>query len=55
MLDFTNCKKLVNSYEGADIKLKVELDGDIYMLKFGQKLEPNDKTVTSQLCQHSRI
>lgn len=43
MLDFTNCKKLVNSYEGADIKLKVELDGDIYMLKFGQKLEPNDK------------
>lgn len=31
MLDFTNCKKLVNSYEGADIKLKVELDGDIYV------------------------
>lgn len=27
MLDFTNCKKLVNSYEGADIKLKVELMG----------------------------
>lgn len=42
-IDFTGCKQLVNSYEGADLKRKIEYEGNIYMLKFGQKLEPNDK------------
>ena len=41
MIDFTDCKKLVNSYEGADLKNKIEYLGDIYMLKFGQKLVPD--------------
>lgn len=40
MIDFTDCKGLVNSYEGADFKRKIIYDGDVYMLKFGQKLEP---------------
>lgn len=43
MIDFTNCKRLVNSYEGADLKKKIEYNGNIYMLKFGQKLESNEK------------
>lgn len=41
MIDFTDCKGLVNSYEGADFKRKVIYDGEVYMLKFGQKLEAN--------------
>ena len=41
MIDFTDCKKLVNSYEGADLKNKIEYLGDVYMLKFGQKLVPD--------------
>lgn len=43
MIDFSDCKKLINSYEGADLKLKIEYRGDIYMLKFGQKLESHDQ------------
>lgn len=43
MIDFTDCKRLVNNYDGADMKLRVEHDGQIYMLKFGQKLESNDR------------
>ena len=41
MIDFTNCNRLVNSYEGADLKKKIEYHGNIYMLKFGQKLIPD--------------
>lgn len=43
MIDFTNCPQLVNTYEGADFKHKIVYDGDIYMLKFGQKLESDEK------------
>lgn len=43
IIDFSNCRKFVNSYEGADLKLKIEYDSKIYMLKFGQKLEPDEK------------
>lgn len=43
MIDFTGCKRLVNNYDGADMKQRIEYDGQIYMLKFGQKLESNDK------------
>lgn len=42
MIDFTGCKVLVNSYEGADFKRKIIYDGDVYMLKFGQKLESDE-------------
>lgn len=43
MIDFTDCKGLVNSYEGADFKRKIIYDGDVYMLKFGQKLESDER------------
>ena len=43
MIDFTGCKVLVNSYEGADFKRKIIYDGDVYMLKFGQKLESDER------------
>ena len=43
MIDFTNCTQLVNTYEGADFKRKVIYDGSVYMLKFGQKLESDEK------------
>lgn len=43
MIDFTGCKGLVNSYEGADFKRKIIYDGDVYMLKFGQKLESDER------------
>lgn len=43
MIDFTDCKALVNSYEGADFKRKIIYDGDVYMLKFGQKLESDER------------
>ena len=42
-IDFTNCTQLVNTYEGADFKRKVIYDGSVYMLKFGQKLESDEK------------
>lgn len=42
MIDFTDCKGLVNSYEGADFKRKIIYDGEVYMLKFGQKLESDE-------------
>jgi len=41
MIDFSDAKTLVNSYEGANTKLKVEYEGETYMLKFRQKLEQN--------------
>lgn len=43
MIDFTSCREFINSYEGADLKKKIEYDGEVYMLKFGKKLESNDK------------
>lgn len=43
MIDFTNCPQRVNTYEGADFKRKIIHDGNVYMLKFGQKLESNDR------------
>lgn len=43
MIDFTDCKGLVNSYEGADFKRKIIYYGDVYMLKFGQKLESDER------------
>lgn len=43
MIDFTNCPQRVNTYEGADFKRKIIYDGNVYMLKFGQKLESNDR------------
>lgn len=43
MIDFTDCPQRVNTYEGADFKRKIIYDGDIYMLKFGQKLESNGR------------
>lgn len=43
MIDFTNCTQRVNTYEGADFKRKIIYDEKIYMLKFGQKLESNEK------------
>ena len=47
MIDFTGCKVLVNSYEGADFKRKIIYDGDVYMLKFGQKLESDEHKKTT--------
>ena len=43
MIDFSDCKRLVNNYDGADMKLRIEYNNQIYMLKFGQKLESNEK------------
>lgn len=43
MIDFSSCKRLVNNYDGADMKQRIEYNGQIYMLKFGQKLESNEK------------
>lgn len=41
MIDFTNCQRLVNSYEGADHKYRIVYHDDVYMLKFGKKLIPD--------------
>ena len=63
MIDFTGCKVLVNSYEGADFKRKIIYDGDVYMLKFGQKLESDEHKplqasytrVPSTIYNHSKL
>ena len=52
MIDFTDCKRLVNSYEGADLKNKIEYLGDVYMLKFGQKLVPDSWLPHLRACGH---
>ena len=43
LIDFDHVKILINNYEGADLKLRMCMDGNTYMLKFGQKLEPDEK------------
>lgn len=43
LIDFTNFPQLINTYDGADFKRKIVFNGSVYMLKFSQKLEPNDK------------
>ena len=43
LIDFSSAKQLVNDYNGAATKIKVEFNGQIYLLKFGQVLEPDPK------------
>ena len=42
IVDFTNCEALINDYEGAQFKQKIEYNGQIYMLKLSSKLEQDE-------------
>ena len=41
MIDFTGSRSR-QQLQGADFKRKIIYDGDVYMLKFGQKLESDE-------------
>ena len=63
LIDFSNAKTLIPNYAGAATKLKIEYEGNIYLLKFGQVLPRDEKKPmqasyeNSQLSEHlgSRI
>lgn len=42
IVDFSSCELLINDYEGAQSKQKIEYNGQIYMLKLGSKLEDDN-------------
>ena len=42
IVDFTNCAALINDYEGAQYKQKIEYNMQIYMLKLSSKLEQDE-------------
>lgn len=44
MLNFTNCKELLNDYSGSEKKIKIEYENENYMLKFPDPMrEKNGK------------
>lgn len=43
LIDFNECRTFLNDYEGADTKLKIQFNNEIYMLKLGKELEHDDK------------
>lgn len=48
LIDFNDCRTFLNDYEGADTKLKISLENEIYMLKLGRKLDDNERNLSIQ-------
>ena len=48
LIDFNDCRTFLNDYEGADTKLKISLENEIYMLKLGRKLDDNERKLSVQ-------
>lgn len=48
LIDFNDCQTFLNNYEGADTKLKISLENEIYMLKLGRKLDSDEGKLSIQ-------
>lgn len=55
LIDFEQCPSFLNDYEGADTKLKIQFNNDIYMLKLGRKLEPNERNALQASYSNSPV
>lgn len=43
LIDFSSCRRFVNDYSGEGMKFPIEYDGERYMLKLAEKIEPDPK------------
>ncbi len=46
MIDFTNCKELLNTYGGSEKKKKIIFNDEIYLLKFPDPIREKNKTLS---------
>lgn len=53
LIDFNECRTFLNDYEGADTKLKIQFNNEIYMLKLGKELEHDDNRFCE--CYQQRV
>lgn len=46
MIDFTNCKELLNTYGGSEKKKKIMFNDEVYLLKFPDPIREKNKKLS---------